>query len=167
MYSISNRIYTDCITLETKSTVTQWTTARCWIPNNEIRPTSKAGFDKIDITRLDPSRPYRVLTTFLSGVRQSPLVTAATTGLLYQPQMIDDGDCGVIGGIKIGMGNRSTRKTYPSATLSTINPTWPDPSYNLGRRGGNPATNCLSYGTAIAVKMPPSELLSGEMISIN
>jgi hypothetical protein len=27
--------------------------------------------------------------------------TAATTGLLYQPQMVSDGDCGEIGGIKI------------------------------------------------------------------
>jgi hypothetical protein len=32
----------------------------------------------------------------LSGVRLSPLATAATTGLLYQPQMID-GDCGATG----------------------------------------------------------------------
>jgi hypothetical protein len=38
----------------------------------------------------------------LSGVRLSPLGTAATTGLLYQPQMIDDGDCEAIGGMKIG-----------------------------------------------------------------
>jgi hypothetical protein len=30
----------------------------------------------------------------ISGVRLSPLGTAATTGLLDQPQMIDDGDCG-------------------------------------------------------------------------
>jgi hypothetical protein len=41
----------------------------------------------------------------LSGVRLSPLGTAATTGLLYQSQMIDDGDYGAIGGIKIGRGN--------------------------------------------------------------
>jgi hypothetical protein len=34
--------------------------------------------------------------------------TAATTGLLYQPRMIGDGDCGEIGGMKIGRGNRST-----------------------------------------------------------
>jgi hypothetical protein len=33
----------------------------------------------------------------LSGVRLSPLGTVATIGLLYQPQMIDDGDCGAIG----------------------------------------------------------------------
>jgi hypothetical protein len=34
---------------------------------------------------------------------------AATTGLLYQPRMIGEGDCGEIGGMKIGRGNRSTR----------------------------------------------------------
>jgi hypothetical protein len=32
--------------------------------------------------------------------------------------------------------------------LSTINPTWPDPGSNPCRRGGKPATNRLSYGTA-------------------
>jgi hypothetical protein len=46
----------------------------------------------------------------LSGVRLSALGTAATFDLLYQPQMIDDGDSGVPGGIKIGRGNRSTRR---------------------------------------------------------
>jgi hypothetical protein len=44
-------------------------------------------------------------------VRLSPLGTAAITSLLYQPQMIDDGDCGAIVEIKIGKGNRSTRRT--------------------------------------------------------
>jgi hypothetical protein len=33
----------------------------------------------------------------LSGVKLSPLGTAATTGLLYQPQTIDGGDCEAIG----------------------------------------------------------------------
>jgi hypothetical protein len=51
-----------------------------------------------------------VFFIILSGVRLSPLGTAATTGLLYQPQMIDEGDCGTIGGMKIGRGNRSTRR---------------------------------------------------------
>jgi hypothetical protein len=46
----------------------------------------------------------------VSGVRLSPLGTAAATGLLYQPQMIDDGDCGEFGGMKIGRENRSTRR---------------------------------------------------------
>jgi hypothetical protein len=58
--------------------------------------------------------PYLKLPFFtyfffiVSGVRLSPLDTAATTGLLYQPQMIDDG--GEIDGMKIGRGNRSTRR---------------------------------------------------------
>jgi hypothetical protein len=36
------------------------------------------------------------------------LVRLPLTGLLYQPRMIDD-DCGAVGGMKIGRGNRSTR----------------------------------------------------------
>jgi hypothetical protein len=41
-----------------------------------------------------------------------------------------------------------SEKTCPSATLFTTNPTWPDLGSNPGRRGGKPATNHLSYGTA-------------------
>jgi hypothetical protein len=40
------------------------------------------------------------------------------------------------------------RKTCPSATLSTTNPTWTDPGSNPGHRSGRPATNRLSHGTA-------------------
>ena len=39
-------------------------------------------------------------------------------------------------------------KTCPSATLSTINPTWTDQGSNQGLRGERPATNRLSHGTA-------------------
>jgi hypothetical protein len=31
-------------------------------------------------------------------------------GLLYQPQTIDDDDCGAIGGMRVDRGNRSTRR---------------------------------------------------------
>jgi hypothetical protein len=31
--------------------------------------------------------------------------SAATSGLLYKPQMIDEVDCGAIGGMKMGRGN--------------------------------------------------------------
>jgi hypothetical protein len=89
----------------------------------------------------------------LCGVRLSPLGTAATIGLLFQPHMRDDGECAAIGGTKIDTGNRSTgRKPAPSATLSTTNPTSPDPGSNTGRRGRKPATNRLSYGTAEALR---------------
>jgi hypothetical protein len=42
------------------------------------------------------------LSHVISGERLSPLGTAATTVLLYQPQMIDDDDCGTTGVMKIG-----------------------------------------------------------------
>jgi hypothetical protein len=51
-----------------------------------------------------------IIIVINSRVRLSPLGTAATIGLLYQPQMIDVGDCGAIGGMKIGRGNRNTRE---------------------------------------------------------
>jgi hypothetical protein len=60
--------------------------------------------------------------------------------------MIGDGDCGDIGGMKIGRDNRST---CPSATFYTINPTLPDLDSNWGRRIGKAATNRLSYDTAL------------------
>jgi hypothetical protein len=52
--------------------------------------------------------------------------------------------------MKLTGDNWSTRgKTCPSATLPTTNPTWTDPGSNPGLRGGRPATNRLSYGTAL------------------
>jgi hypothetical protein len=43
---------------------------------------------------------------------------------------------------------RTPRKTCPSATLSTTNPTWIDPGAKPGLRSERPATNDLSHGTA-------------------
>jgi hypothetical protein len=61
---------------------------------------------------------------FFSGVGLSPLGTAATSGLLYKPQMIDENDCGAIGGMKIGRGNRSTRrKPAPAPRHEPLNNT--------------------------------------------
>jgi hypothetical protein len=51
------------------------------------------------------------------GGTKSLLGTAATSGLLYKPQMIDEDDCGAIGGMKIGRGNRSTRRKHAPAPL--------------------------------------------------
>jgi hypothetical protein len=61
------------------------------------------------------------------------LGTAATSGLLYEPQMIDEDDCGAIGGMKIGRGNRSTRrKPAPAPLCPTTNPTCLGPVSNPG-----------------------------------
>jgi hypothetical protein len=51
-----------------------------------------------------------IIIIITSGVRLSLLGTAAAIGLSYQSQIIDDGDCGAIGGMKIGSENRSTRR---------------------------------------------------------
>jgi hypothetical protein len=53
----------------------------------------------------------------LGGVRLSPFGTSATVGLLYQPQMIDD--YGAVGGMRIGRGNRSTRRKPAPVPLCT------------------------------------------------
>jgi hypothetical protein len=65
------------------------------------------GIYLVTLQQKDPLRPV-FFVIILSGVRLSPLGTAATTGLLYQPRMIDDGDCGAIDGMKIGRRNQST-----------------------------------------------------------
>jgi hypothetical protein len=52
------------------------------------------------------------------------------------------------GMISTGENRRTRRKTCPSATLSTTNPTWIHPGVNPVLRGVRPATNHLSHGAA-------------------
>jgi hypothetical protein len=101
--------------------------------------------------------PYKHTTFFhtwlfsLGGVRLSPLGTSANVCLLYQPRMIDGDEWWLWSSWwnEDWHGKpKYSEKTFPSATLSTTNPTWPDMRSNPGRRGGKPATNRLSYGTA-------------------
>jgi hypothetical protein len=63
------------------------------------------------------ARHYIII--IISGMGLSPLGSAATSGLLYKPQMIDEGDCGAIGGMEIGRGNQSTRRKPAPAPLCT------------------------------------------------
>jgi hypothetical protein len=64
--------------------------------------------------------------------------------------------------MKLTGKNRSTPgKTCPSATLSTTNPTWTDPGSNLGLRGGRPATDGLSHGTALRSTVTLMSALDG------
>jgi hypothetical protein len=52
---------------------------------------------------------------FFFNLYGGTLGTVATTGLLYQPRMIGDDDCGEIDGMEIGRENRSTKsKPAPS-----------------------------------------------------
>jgi hypothetical protein len=67
-----------------------------------------------------PPRPVQrrfYLYLYLSVVRLSSLGTGATTGLLYQLQVIDDDDCGAICGMKFGRRNRSSRRKLAPVPL--------------------------------------------------
>jgi hypothetical protein len=53
-----------------------------------------------------------------------------------------DDECGAVDGMRIGKGNRSTRRKPAPASLCPpqIPHDLPDLGSNLGRRGGKPAT---------------------------
>jgi hypothetical protein len=81
-----------------------------------------------------------------SGVQLGPLGTAATNmPIVPTPGDYDDGE---IGGMMIGRGNRSTRRKPAPVPLCLPQTPHACPDADSGRRGGKPATNCLSYGTA-------------------
>jgi hypothetical protein len=72
---------------------------------------------------------------------------------IVQPQMIHEDDCGAIGGMKIGRGNRSTRrKPAPAPVCPPQIPHDQTRARTPGRHGGKPATNRLSYGAASSVQ---------------
>jgi hypothetical protein len=78
-------------------------------------------------SRTDSGIPYLCATSiffFMLVVWDQVPCTAATSGLLYQPQMIGEGDCGAIGGMKIGGGNRSTRRKPDPAVGSQQLTAW-------------------------------------------
>jgi hypothetical protein len=59
-----------------------------------------------------------------------------------------DYDDGEIAGMMIGKGNRSTRRKPAPLPLCPPRKHMLCPDANSGRRGGNPASKRLSYGTA-------------------
>jgi hypothetical protein len=104
---------------------------------------------------------------FIYGARLR-LWTAATNGhTVHPPENMSLKSEG--GMILTGKYRRNRRKTCPSATLSTTNPTWIDPGVNLGPRRERPATNRLSHGTARtrgSQKFPDREPNSQSLISL-
>jgi hypothetical protein len=78
------------------------------------------------------------------GAQLGPLGTAATnTPIVPAPGDYDDGETG---GMMIGRGNRSTRRKPVQVPLCPPQTPHACPDANVGRRGGKPATNHLSYG---------------------
>jgi hypothetical protein len=80
-------------------------------------------------------------------VQLVPLCTVATDRpTVPAPGDYDDGE---IGGMMIGKGNRSTRRKPAPVSLCPPQNHMFCPDANPGRRRGKPATNRLSYGTAL------------------
>jgi hypothetical protein len=68
-------------------------------------------------------------------VKLSPLGTSVTNWSVVSAPMIDDDECGAVRGMRIGRGNRSTRRK--PAPVPLYQPHIPhDLTSNPGRRGG-------------------------------
>jgi hypothetical protein len=59
-------------------------------------------------TYLSNNLPFFIV--LLGGATLSPLSISTTIGLLYQPRIIDDDECGAVGGMRIDWWNRRTRR---------------------------------------------------------
>jgi hypothetical protein len=55
--------------------------------------------------------------------------------------------------MRIDREPKHSKKSCPNVTFSTTNPTGPDLGSNRGLRGEEPATDLLSYGTALTAGM--------------
>jgi hypothetical protein len=82
------------------------------------------------------------------------LVRRPLIGLLYQPRMIDNDECGAVGGMRIGMGNRSTRRRPAPVTLCP-----PQISHDLIRARTRAAVVGNRRQTAWAMAQPQSFFL--------
>jgi hypothetical protein len=87
---------------------------------------------------------YYFLIRIVGEVQIGSIGTSVTSGLLYLPRVIVRMD-NLVEWRLVGE-SEVLGENLPQATLSTTNPTWPDPGANPGRSGGKPATNCLGYG---------------------
>jgi hypothetical protein len=86
------------------------------------------------------------------GVQLGPFGTAAITRSIVIA--LGDYDDGEIGGMMIGKGNRSTRRKPAPVPLCPPQTPHACPDANPVHRGGKPATNRLSYGTAKSCPIP-------------
>jgi hypothetical protein len=80
------------------------------------------------------------------GVHLGPLGTMVTNRPIMP--VLGDYDDGEIGGIMVGRGTEVLGENLPQCRFVHHKPHMLCPDVNPGCRGGKPATNHLSYGTA-------------------
>jgi hypothetical protein len=118
-------------------------------------------YTSVGTARYSPRFDSRGLVS-LGGVRLSPLGTSATVGLLYQPRMIDDDYYGAVGGMRIGRGNRSTRRKPAPVPLCP-----PQIPHELTWDRTRAATVGSQRLTAWAMARPTPEVYVNERFFVN
>jgi hypothetical protein len=102
------------------------------------------------LTELEKSKEWRVISVDRKGQNQSTVKHQSRVEISsvdseeaagQKSQKVKLMCCKIV---------KYSEKTYPTATLSTTNPTWFELGLSLGLRGGKPTTNHLSYATAQA-----------------
>jgi hypothetical protein len=121
-----------------------WSSLYCWW-NSNICTYSKP-------SSLHPISPKFVLilfcVCFLGRSGTESTITEATTGLVYQPRMVMDNDCGTIGAI-LGRESRSTRRKRAPVPLCP-----PQIPYDLTRTLTRAAAVGSRWLTAWATALP-------------
>ena len=110
--------------------------------------------------------PYILFSSLLFFLVKGPAADATDapqpSGLLCNSVMK------MISGMRFTRENRSTRgKSCPSATLSTIHPTWTDPGSNPGLRGETLATNRLRFLSYVTSYLLLSIILLNTLFQIS
>jgi hypothetical protein len=92
---------------------------------------------------------FLTLVFFLSFLGWGETESTWYVGHFWPTVPAPDGGCGAVGGMRIGRGNRSTRKKPAPVLLSSPQiPHDQTQARTRNRRGGRPATNRLSYRMA-------------------
>jgi hypothetical protein len=90
--------------------VNLWYYERIWLETLRKTTETSIRIAGVPVYFWTENLPHTSLQCFLVASDWLRLVLRPLIGLLYQPRMRDDVDCGAIGGKRNGKGNRSTRR---------------------------------------------------------
>jgi hypothetical protein len=93
---------------------------------------------------------------FLMGRDWAHLVLRPLFGLLYQPQMIDDGDCGAVGGMRIGRETEVLGENLPQCRFvhHKSHMTWPGARTRAAAVGSRRLTAWAMARSSLHIRHP-------------
>jgi hypothetical protein len=134
------------------------------MPHSSIIRGDKTGQLVADVTKWTQSQPiplnynyklcrrcYLAWRCPRCGIISSGILSPLGTAVAFVPAAVDD-DCGAVGGMRIGRGNR--RKHAPVPLCPPQIPR-SEPASNPGRRGGNPQLLLMEYDCLLRPMMCP------------